>query len=195
MLITFYGINNIGKTTHTKRLEEQLRELGYDVVRVKYPVYDLEPTGTLLNRVLRSGEAQAMTEKELQLWFVMNRYQFEPTLKAWLEAKKIVIAEDYIGTGIAWGVTKGVPLEWLETVNDGLIREEVAFLLDGQRTAQAVEAGHLHETDNDLIERSRTVHRTLGERYGWTRLTVQPTPEETFELLWAALKPHLPRLG
>jgi hypothetical protein len=44
-----------------------------------------------------------MDEHELQLWFVLNRYQYEPELKKLLNDGYIVIAEDYVGTGIAWG--------------------------------------------------------------------------------------------
>ena len=96
MLITLYGINNIGKTTQALRLVERLKEAGHDAVYVKFPVYEIEPTGTYLNSFLRSGETQKITEEELQMWFTLNRYQFEPTLKQWLREGKIVIAEDYI---------------------------------------------------------------------------------------------------
>ena len=106
MFITLYGINNIGKTTHTVRLVKRLKKAGYDAVRIKYPVYDVHPSGDFLNKVLRSGESQMLSEEELQLWFVLNRTQFQPILKGWLDAGKIVVAEDYTGTGIAWGTTQ-----------------------------------------------------------------------------------------
>ncbi|MBT5015885.1 hypothetical protein HOM98_00195, partial [Candidatus Peregrinibacteria bacterium] len=113
MLITVYGINNIGKTTHTKRLVERLRDEGHDAVRVKFPVYDVHPSGDYLNTLLRSGGSQMISEEELQLWFVINRYQFQPTLEKWLKEGKIVVAEDYVATGIAWGTAKGASMVWL----------------------------------------------------------------------------------
>ena len=121
MFITVYGINNVGKTTHTKRLVNRLREEGHDAIRIKFPVYDVHPSGDYLNTLLRSGQEQTISEQELQLWFVINRYQFQPTLIKWLEQGKIVVAEDYVGTGIAWGTAKGAPMKWLENLNKHLI--------------------------------------------------------------------------
>lgn len=191
MLITLYGINNIGKTTHSQRLVERLKAEGHDAVYVKYPVYSIEPTGTYLNSFLRSGAAQAVSEEELQMWFALNRYQFEPELKEWLEEGKIVVAEDYIGTGIAWGTTKGASTEWLETLNKNLIQEELAILIDGERAMDAVEEGHLHETNEAFIKRARQVHLELGEKYDWVKVPLQPTKEETAELIWKVVEAKL----
>ena len=182
MFITLYGINNIGKTTHTVRL----------VKRLKKAVYDVHPSGDFLNKVLRSGESQMLSEEELQLWFVLNRTQFQPILKGWLDAGKIVVAEDYTGTGIAWGTTKGLETAWLESLNKHLIKEDVAILLDGERTTQAIEKDHLHEEDHNLMERCRRVHLKLGKKYGWKRVEVQPKKSDTFDLIWEPIASQLP---
>jgi thymidylate kinase len=191
MLITLYGINNIGKTTHTVRLVERLRAAGHDAVRVKFPVYDVHPSGDFLNKVLRDG-GPPISEEELQMWFVLNRYQFQPTLKGWLDEGKIVVAEDYVGTGIAWGTTKGLETEWLETLNRNLIKEDVAILMDGERYKNAIEEGHLHEENHDLVDRCREVHLELGAKYDWVKVDLQPEKEDTSNLIWDAVAPHLP---
>jgi thymidylate kinase len=191
MLITLYGINNIGKSTHALRLVERLKTAGYDAVYVKFPVYEVEPTGMFLNGFLRSGQAQSISEEELQTWFTLNRYQFEPTLKEWLTAGKIVVAEDYTGTGIAWGTIKGADTAWLETLNHYLLKEDLAILLDGERHESAKEAGHLHEDNDSFMKRARGVHLELGQRYDWTVVPVQPTKDETEELLWKVVKARL----
>ena len=191
MLITLYGINNIGKTTHSKRLVERLEKAGHEVMYVKFPVYEIEPTGTFLNQFLRSGEAQAITEEELQMWFTLNRYQFQPKLQEWLDAGKMVVAEDYIGTGIAWGTVKGASTEWLENMNAHLIKEDLAILIDGERAMDAIEEGHLHETNMDFMKRSRQVHLELGERYGWVTVPLQPTKDETEAMIWKLVELHL----
>ncbi len=192
MFITVYGVNNIGKTTHTKRLVERLIAEGYDAVRVKFPVYEMNPSGSYLDTLLRSGGAQAILEEELQLWFVLNRYQFQPTLKSWLDAGKVVVAEDYVGTGIAWGTTKGVSTEWLEMVNSHLIEPDLALLLDGERKVEATEKDHLHETNGDLMKRCRDIHLELAKKHGWIKISLQPTKEGTQELIWQQVAPRLP---
>jgi thymidylate kinase len=191
MLITLYGINNIGKTTQALRLVERLKEAGHDAVYVKFPVYEIEPTGTYLNSFLRSGDAQNISEEELQMWFTLNRYQFEPTLKQWLREGKIVIAEDYIGTGIAWGTVKGASTDWLENMNTHLVKEDLAIMIDGERFMQAAEDGHLHESNDEFMKRSRQVHLELAERYKWTVVPLQEGVEKMNETLWELLQLHL----
>ena len=191
MFITLYGINNIGKSTQALRLVERLKAEGFDAVYVKFPVYDVEPTGVYLNQFLRSGGAQEISEEELQMWFAMNRFQFEPTLREWLKDGKVVVAEDYTGTGIAWGMVKGASKEWLESLNRPLIKEDLAVLLDGERFVHATEEGHIHETNEEFMKLARQIHLDLGEAYGWVKIPVQPTKDETEALVWEVVKVHI----
>jgi len=193
MLITLYGINNIGKTTQALRLVERLKSEGFDAVYVKYPVYEVEPSGGFLNQMLRGGKAQNISEEELQMWFTVNRYQFEPTLKEWLSAEKIVIAEDYTGTGLAWGTVKGADTAWLEEINRHLVKEDLAILLDGERHISAKEEGHLHEDNELFMNRSRQVHLELAEKYDWITIPVTDSKEETENAIWQTLVLHLPK--
>ena len=188
--ITLYGINNIGKSTQAKRLVKRLREMGKKVEYVKYPVYDLEPTGPMLNRVLRGGE-QKISEKELQMWFVLNRYQFQPKLEKMLDEGVTVIAEDYIGTGMAWGMAKGLSEEFVETVNEGLLQEDVAVLFEGERSMEAKEVKHVHEQNDELVEKCAEVHRDLAGKYGWERIDVSEDWDVTEERLWKVLAGYL----
>ncbi len=181
--ITLYGINNIGKSTHAKKLVKRLKAEGQDAVYLKYPVYDMEPTGPFINSVLRGG-AQEITEDELQMWFVLNRYQKQHEIEKWLAEGKIVVAEDYTGTGIAWGVAKGLELEWLESLNRHLMKEDISIMFEGVRDVRAKEDGHVHEQNDELVERCAEVHRDLAQRYGWQRLEVQDRIEDTAEILY-----------
>lgn len=191
MFITFYGINNIGKSTQAHRLVERLKREGYDAVYVKYPVYEVEPSGVYLNQVLRHGTAPDMSSEELQTWFTVNRFQVESTLKEWLSAGRVVVAEDYTGTGIAWGTVKGADTEWLESLNQHLIKEDLAILFDGERYLSAIEDGHIHESNDELMRRSRQVHLDLGQKYGWQLLAVEGSIEAMEEKVWNLVLPHL----
>ncbi len=182
-LITLYGINNIGKSTHAKKLVERLEESGKKVKYIKYPVYDLAPTGPFINDVLRGGE-QSIAEDELQMWFVLNRYQYQPELERLLNEGFTVLAEDYVGTGIAWGMAKGLDLEWLESLNSHLLKEDVSILFEGVRDKGAKEDVHVHEQNDELVERCKLKHEQLAERYKWRRLKVEERIEDTAENLW-----------
>ena len=137
MFIALYGINNIGKTYHAKRLVKYFKKIGKKAVYIKYPIYGLKPTGPFLDKILRKQGKQKMSEEELQLWFTLNRYQFQPRLKKLLERDYIVVAEDYSGTGIVWGMAKSRnPAKMrkeIEAMNKFLVQPDMAILLDGKR--------------------------------------------------------------
>lgn len=50
-LITLYGVNNIGKSTHASKLVEHLKQAGNVAVNLKYHIYDLEPTEPKLSAI------------------------------------------------------------------------------------------------------------------------------------------------
>lgn len=189
--ITIYGINNIGKSTHAQILTERLIQEGYDAEFLKYPNYNIEPSGKFLDHVLRGGGGQSIPEDELQLWFVLNRYQFQPEVEKKLAEGKILVVEDYVGTGIAWGVAKGLELNWMEAINRHLLREDLAIYMSGQRHLEAREEKHIHEQDDKLAERCRRVHEELADKYGWKRVELQREISDTAGLMWETVEKFL----
>lgn len=163
--IVFYGVNNLGKTTQAKMLVDFLNKKNIKAEYVKYPIYDMEPSGVYLNQILRGGKRQEISEEELQMWFAVNRFQYEPILKSKLKQGISIIAEDYAGTGLAWGAAKGADLNWLKSINRKFLKEDLAVLFDGERFL--CEVKHIHEQSNDLIKRSQQEHLMLAKERGW----------------------------
>ena len=191
MFVTIYGTNNIGKSTQVKLLVEALRAAGQAVEYLKYPIYDLEPTGPAINKVLRGAEGQKISELELQELYAQNRRDFEPKLKTMLARGQLVVAEDYTGTGLAWGVTKGANLEEIEKLNQDLLKEDLSILLDGQRFLSGKEAGHLHESNDAFMQRCREVHLELAERYDWKIVNANQKVEEVQAEIWGIVESYL----
>ena len=106
--IVLYGINNLGKSTQAQALVESLNKAGLPAKYLKYPIYDLKPTGPKINEILRNTDKQPISEEEFQALYTKNRFDFQPQLCKMLAEGVTVIAEDYIGTGLAWGWSKGV---------------------------------------------------------------------------------------
>ncbi len=164
--IVIYGSNNIGKSTQSEILAQKI----INCTRLKYPIYDLQPTGVLLNQILRYPEmlTKTYTETEIQQIYVQNRVDYEPALKNILAEGRNVLAEDYIGTGIAWGLTRGVSLDELEKLNRGLLMPDVSILLDAEhRYIDAIEKNHKNENDQELWVKNRNIYRKLAVHFGW----------------------------
>lgn len=173
--IAIYGPNNIGKSEQASRLVQNLRDKGVNASYLKYPVYDLDPTGPILNSILREGRKSAAVET--QTYFAKNRRDFEPTLKNRVATGEWIVAEDYTGTGFAWGITYGVDLKILEELNMGLIDEDLAICLLGERFSTGIEKEHLHE-QSGRWERNREMHRKLAGILGWNVVNANQTMEK-----------------
>ena len=169
-LIVLYGINNLGKTTQAKMLVEWLNSIGIFAVYLKYPIYDLWPTGQRINAYLRDGNPEHLTPLEFQELQVKNRKDFQDILKGYLDNGIWVIAEDYVGTGIAWGMAAGIDQAKLEDMNASLIKEDFVFFFDGERFTSGIEKGHTHEKDAEYTEKARVAHQQLAQKYGWERV-------------------------
>ncbi len=187
-LIVFYGINNLGKSTQAKLLVERLKNNGYQAEYVKYAIYSLAPSGVILNDYLRSGNPYNLSPREAQTIQALNRTQYQNELIGKLKAGINVVAEDYKGTGIAWGLGAGVEEAYLKEINSHLIDEDLVFLFDGERFRQAIENNHKHENDEELTTKVRWAHLKLREEYGWWKINANLAIEEIHEEIWETVR-------
>lgn len=178
--IVIYGANNLGKTTQLNLLEDSWREMGRPYTRIKYPRYDT-PTGAMINRILRPAEGQEkiiISDSDFQALYAEDRRQNEKDLLRLLSLGD-VFAEDYVGTGKAWGLTKGVSREQLEEFNRGLLEPDIALLLDGERFGCGIERGHRFEgAGQEVWERNRRIHQELAAEYGWEIINANESVEK-----------------
>jgi len=226
--IAIYGINNIGKSTQTSLLVQRLVSAGFRVEYIKYPIYDLDPTGKMLNEILRGKQKksvqsmieffegtrvkkpsarrkpivsfrrqtiapkevrQRVTEEELQMWYSLNRYQYDPQIRKKLASGTTIVAEDYTGTGLAWGSAKNADLNWLIEVNKFLCRPDLEILIDGDRFLAGKEKVHLHESSDRLIGKARKSFQKLARKNQWKIVNANQEIARVNEDLWGFVEP------
>lgn len=189
--IAIYGANNLGKSTQTALLASYLIDNSFNTLKIKYPIYPLEPTGPRLDQILRDPTArEGLSEEEIQTIFAQNRRDFQDTLKAIINSGINIVAEDYLGTGIAWGLTNDVDLAVLEKMNSDLLIPDQSILLDGKRFKSAIEKKHKNEdVENKVWEKSRQKHLFLAERYGWEIINANLTIEDVHKKVLEKVEP------
>lgn len=193
--IVFLGVNSTGKSTQKKILVDYLQNSGLNTIGIKYPIYD-SPTGEEINEILRGGRKQEISEFELQSLYVKNRREYEPVLVEMLSDGTYVVSEDYRGTSLSWSLAKGMDMEsneykLLEKMNSEHYPEDIAFLFDGKPFVNALEKNHIHESNNDLMKRSREMHNKLGEKYGWIKVDANQPKEVVHESIVSELRNKL----
>lgn len=183
-----YGINNLGKTTQAKLLVKNLKKNKRKAEYVKYPVYDLEPAGGLINGYLRKGNPYNFSPREVQLLHFIDRIKFDPILENKLKKGINIVAEDYFGTGVAWGIGAGVDKKLLEYLYGFVRKEDVVLLFDGERFMHSVEKNHKHENDDKLINKVRKAHLDLAKKHGWQKIDANLPIEKIQEIVWKKVK-------
>jgi thymidylate kinase len=173
--IVLYGVNRTGKSTQTEMLARTLSSFGLRTATVKYPIYNLNPSGELIQEYLRGNSQrlrnpEAFSPQEFQMIQVINRHHFQPKLEEMLSQGVNVISEDYTCTGIAWGMANRVPQELLIRMNSGLLKEDLAIYLQGKPFDTAKETEHAHEGSNELMGRALEAHARLAELYKWKKV-------------------------
>ncbi len=184
-LIVFYGVNNLGKTTQARLVVDKLNKLGgHKAKYLKYPIYDLEPTGGRINNYLRSGNPENLTPKDAQILYAENRRHYEPILKADLEAGVDIVAEDYWGTGVAWGMGAGVEKAFLHELNSSFLKEDLALLFVGKRFTSGLEKNHRHETDDELTNKVEKALWELAAEFGWKEVKANQPIQDVSKQVW-----------
>jgi thymidylate kinase len=190
--IVFYGVNSLGKTTQAKMLVENLIvKMGKNAEYLKYAVYTLEPSGSLIANYLKGGNSYKFSPREFQLLQVLNRTQYEPKLKEKLTKGTWIVAEDYVGTGIAWGLTNGMNKDLLYKLNSHLLTEDLGILFEGEPFEGTLDKGNLHETNRALLQKVSESFEEIAEDFAWHKINANQPMEKVQEDILAIVKSKL----
>ncbi len=108
MLIALEGIDGAGGETQSKRLVEHLKKIGKKVLRITHPDYST-PSGKLIQKYL-SGQTKPDVNKLFQI-FTDSLTEQIPKINDALEAGKIVVADRYFNSTLAYQGFQRFPLD------------------------------------------------------------------------------------
>jgi thymidylate kinase len=178
-LIVLFGSNNLGKTTQAKLLVENLIiKFSKNAEYLKYAIYNLEPSGPLINSYLRQGNPYQFSAREFQLLQVLNRTQYQPKLEEKLSKGTWIVAEDYEGTGIAWGMVAGVNKELLYKLNSHLLKEDLGILFQGESFPENLDKNNVHEVNLATLEKANQAFAEIARDFGWHIIKANAPIEE-----------------
>lgn len=163
-IIVFEGIDKAGKTTQAKLLE---KKLGSKCVRIDFPDYST-PVGKEIKRFL-DGKRSYPDEVKMML-LSANRWEKKDQIEKIVDKGDTVIMNRYYQSNLVYGISKGLKLDWLLSLDNGLPKADLVIVIDikpktlVRRSKNVVDT---FEKDLELIRRVKTNYRMLARRFDW----------------------------
>jgi dTMP kinase len=194
LFIAVEGVDAVGKRTQTSILKSWLRKQGLSTQTLSFPAYETtigkEIRKFLVGKVAYPPQARAML-------YAANRWETKAELEATLSTTDAVIVDRYSGSNLAYGMSIGIQLDWLISLESGLPQPDLTLLLDAPLARISPRRGtkDSYERNLALQEKARLAYLQLAARFSWTVVDANRGIDETAGAIRAAVSLALGRRG
>ena len=202
LFVSFEGIDGSGKSTQARRLAEQLRAVGHDVVLTREP--GGSPGAEEIRRLVLEGDPDRWSaETEILLFTAARRDHLEKTIRPALARGAVVICDRFAdSTRIFQGITRGDLTATVDRLHDLMIglEPDLTLLVDldpaaGLARATARKGAEMRFEDMGLgfQTRAREGFLALAARHARFRVIDGARDEDSVAAdILATVRPHLP---
>lgn len=165
-IIVIEGIDKAGKTTQANLLLKKLR--GKKYVKLDFPDYST-PVGREIKQFL-DGKRDYSDEVKMML-LSANRWEKKSEIESLIVKGTTVIMNRYYQSNLVYGISKGLKLNWLLALDEGLPKADLVVVID-IRTNTLVRRSRNDTTDTfeqdlDLIRKVRRNYKMLAKKFSW----------------------------
>jgi dTMP kinase len=163
-IIVFEGIDKAGKTTQAKLLK---KKLGDKCVRIDFPDYST-PIGKEIKQFL-DGKGNYPDEVKMML-LSANRWEKKIQIEKLVAKGTTIIMNRYYQSNLVYGISKGLKLDWLLSLDKGMPKADLVIVIDIKPTTLVRRSKNVVDTfekDLALIRRVKKNYRILGKRFKW----------------------------
>jgi len=183
-LIAFEGIDQSGKRTQAIRLARRLIKNGCPASVWDFPDYRT-PVGRQLKAYL-AGRTQ-LDYHAVHLLYAANKWEKAQELNRLIVRGHNVIVNRYSPSNLAYGVAHGLPLAWLKSLENGLPKPDLVFVLRiAPRTSfsRKREKRDIHEGDRQYLRKVGNAYVRLARNYGWQIMDGENNPRTVHSEVW-----------
>ncbi len=174
-IIVFEGIDKAGKTTQAKLLE---KKLGSKCVRIDFPDYTT-PIGKEIKQFL-NGKRNYPDEVKMML-LSANRWEKKGEIEKMVGKGITVIMNRYYQSNLVYGISKGLKLDWLLSLDKGLPKADVVIVIDIRPKTLVSRSKNIVDTfekDLELIRRVKKNYRILTNKFNWRTVEGEASVDE-----------------
>lgn len=179
--IVIEGSDGSGKATQLKLIRERLEAAGHQVETFDFPQYD-KPSSYFVQRYLNGdyGTTDQVGPYTSSLFYALDRFEAAASIRAALDAGKIVISNRFTGSNMAHQGTKIANAEqrrgffiWLDNLEFEMLRiprPDISFVLRvpaevSQALLTTRENLDIHEADITHLERTVAVYDDMTQLF------------------------------
>ena len=163
-IIVFEGIDKAGKTTQAKLLE---KKMGSKCVRIDFPDYST-PVGKEIKQFL-DGKRNYPDEVKMML-LSANRWEKKGEIEKIVGKGTTLIMNRYCQSNLVYGISKGLKLDWLLSLDKGLPKADLVIVIDIRPKTLVSRSKNVVDTfekDLELIRRVKKNYRILANKFNW----------------------------
>ncbi len=190
--IVLEGIDQSGKKTQTRLLVRKLRRHGFKTGTLSFPFYG-SPSGREIRAFLEGRRRYSF--QAVHMLYSLNRWENRDVMTRKLEESDFVVADRYTASNLAYGLARGLDLEWLVGLDRGLAVPDVVIVLDVPVPAsfnRKVFNRDVHESDRNLLLRVRRGYLRLAKKFHWRTVKATGSPGLVHLEIWKAIQDLLP---
>jgi len=184
LLIALEGIDQSGKRTQSNLLAKALATRRHQAIVLDFPDYTT-PIGKQLRAYL-AGKNQ-LDYHAVHLLYAANKWERFLELNHEIANGHYVIVNRYSPSNLAYGLAHGLPLDWLKSLENGLPKADMVFVLDvAPHTSfrRKTVKRDVHEGDHQYLKKVRNAYLWLAREYGWKVIDGENDPETVHSEVW-----------
>jgi len=182
--IDLEGIDQSGKQTQARLLLREFQRKGMKTVSLDFPVYS-SAIGKEIRGFLEGKRKYGL--HAVHMLYSLNRWENQDRIVQALDSADIVVTDRYTPSNLAYGLAKGLKLEWLVNLDLGLPEPDKIIVLDVPvefSFNRKRKSRDLHENNRVLLHRVRRNYLSLARRLGWLVVdATRPAPNVHAEIL------------
>jgi len=164
-IIVIEGIDKAGKTTQANLL---MRKFKSKCVKFDFPDYTT-PIGKEIKQFLDGKRVYSDQVKMMLL--SANRWEKKTEIDSVIAKGTTIIMNRYYQSNLVYGVSKGLELDWLVALDEGLPKADLVIVIDIKTDTLVTRSKNsvidTFEKDLELIRKVKKSYRVLAKKFKW----------------------------
>jgi len=194
MIIVIEGSDQAGKKTQTALLAQALKKSKIKTKTFSFPDYTT-PLGKEINRFLHGK--RKFPPQVIHCLLAANRWEKLDQIKKAQEQNSVVIMNRYYQSNLVYGAANGMPLSWLEGLDDGLPKADLVLILDVSQKesfSRKTKNRDRFEKNAQFLQTISSTYKKLAKKYHWNLINASQSKQAVHADIMQVLSKKLAKL-